>query len=227
MTNYKDWIKTGERGARAEFSDAEIFTTILLLSKGAMGRYRLQKELELSESSTKSLMNYCKKKKLVQISSNRKGHVLTLKGKQIAKRINELICEQGIFPLQIFKNGTHYFVFIDRKPLENKQERKKASLKSSWQLRDIALGYGAEAILFLKVTNSQHLDFPEEDLHLEKYYPTLEPIILENFREAFECAAFLLVVAAPTFEQARKSAIICALKFNEHFYQKTVDLLSD
>jgi len=226
VANYKEWIKTGARGARAEFSDADIFTTILLLTNGPMGRYRLQKELKLSESSTKSLLNYCKKKALVEIYSTRKGHILSRKGKQIAKRLNTIICDHGTFPVQIFKDNAHYFVFIAKKPFESKSENGKASFKPSWQLRDIAISYGAKAILFLKVLDPQHLNFPEEGLTLEKYYPMLETTILEKFQEALQCAAFLLVVSAPTSEQARKSAIISSLKFNENFYFKIASLLS-
>ena len=80
MSEIVHWIKTGERGARAEFTDSDLITALLLIMENPMGRYKLQNELNLSDSSTKSLLNYAKKKNLLETKSGRAGHFLSYKG---------------------------------------------------------------------------------------------------------------------------------------------------
>ena len=58
MSEKVKWIKTGQRGARAEFTDCDIITALILISEEPMGRYKLQDELHLSESSTEVISNY-------------------------------------------------------------------------------------------------------------------------------------------------------------------------
>ena len=98
MSEKVKWIRTGQRGARAEFTDCDILTALILLSKESMGRYRLQEELQLSESSTKSLLNYCKSMNLLSASIGRAGHNLTEEGMKVVNHFNAVFFDYGEFP---------------------------------------------------------------------------------------------------------------------------------
>jgi hypothetical protein len=206
------WIKTGQRGARAEFNDSDILSTLLLLQLEPMGRYTLQKELAISDSSTKSLLNYCKKKHLLETES-KKGHKLTSKGRKIVDLIGQVIMKHGVCSFEFFPNLKHYILFISKIDSEEDvlfQQKKQ----SSWIYRDIAIAYGANSILLLQYQNEQ-LQFPEREMNIDDFYPDFKSYFREKLALDNPINYYLLIVASNKIEIARKSAIITAL----HFYK--------
>ncbi|HUU77001.1 MAG TPA: DUF4443 domain-containing protein [candidate division Zixibacteria bacterium] len=204
------WIKTGQRGARAEFSDSDLFTTLLLLYDEPMGRYKLQKELKLTDSSSKSLLNFCKNKFFLITNIGRKGHSLGQQGEKLVKIIKEKIVSFGKFNYEAFKNKQHSYVIY-------KTKLKKEEI-FSWKIRDIAISYGSEAILVLYLDKKGKINFPEKEMSLENFYPDLELEINKIFQTTKEENYIILVISANSFEVARKSAIITALRSQETLY---------
>ncbi len=200
MSKIVKWIKTGKRGARAEFTDSDLFTALLLISKEPMGRYKLQKELLLSESSTKSLLNYCKSKNLLSTTPGRTGHSLAENGMKVINLINQRLYDYGVFKYQAFENKQHYFVTL--KCLKDKHE------DSSWKIRDIAIAYGAQAILFFEITDDLTIKFPENEIQISNYFPDLELKLDNLFNKPLQKQTKVLIVAANSIELARKSALI-------------------
>ncbi|NHJ04369.1 MAG: DUF4443 domain-containing protein [Candidatus Heimdallarchaeota archaeon] len=204
------WIKTGQRGARAEFSDSDLFTTLLLIHDEPMGRYRLQKELKLTDSSTKSLLNFCKNKFFLITNIGRKGHSLDRVGENIVKIIKEKIVSFGLFNYEVFKNKKHFYIIY-------KTKLRKVEI-SSWKIRDIAISYGSDAILVLYLNQKGEIDFPEKEMSLKNFYPNLEQEINKIFQTTKEENFIILIISASSFEVARKSAIITALRSQETLY---------
>jgi hypothetical protein len=209
------WIKTGERGARAEFTDSDLVTALLLIENNPMGRYKLQNELKLTDSSTKSLLKYAKKKELLEATTGRAGHFLAAKGKELVNLISTLIlkhdkCDQIVFP-----SKQHYYLVLT----SNKKNlgQTNVNIKPSWKLRDIAISYGGEAILFLKINSDGKIQFPEKDIKIEDYFPEFESEFLTKVKEYLLPLNYILIIGANEFEIARKSAIISGLNLVEEF----------
>ncbi len=214
MSEIVHWIKTGERGARAEFTDSDLITALILINQNPMGRYKLQNELNLSDSSTKSLLNYCKKKDLLEASSGRSGHSLAPKGEELIKEIVRILPKHDICDFEVFPDKYHYYTIISNKKTE-KSTDKKNTITSSWELRDIVVSYGGEAILFLFINDQKQLVFPEEDIDLKNYYPDLQTYFENKAKKFLDPLNQILIVSANSFEVARKSAIISGLNYNK------------
>ncbi|MCE7743539.1 MAG: hypothetical protein GPJ52_00225 [Candidatus Heimdallarchaeota archaeon] len=215
MSEVVHWIKTGERGARAEFTDSDLVTALLLIKENPMGRYKLQTELKLSDSSTKSLLNFCKKKGLLEAKAGRSGHNLAKKGKEFVNQITKLIvkhekCDQEVFPAK-----QHYFVILNTN--EKNLEQNDVIIKPSWKLRDIVISYGGDAILFLEVNSDGKIQFPEEDIKIENYFPKFETEFIIDIEEYLQPMHYILIVGATELEIARKSAIIAGLNLVEKY----------
>lgn len=212
MSKNAKWIKTGKRGARAEFTDSDLLTALILISKESMGRYKLQEKLLLSESSTKSLLNYCKSKNLLTATSGRTGHSLAENGMKVINLVNQRLYDYGDFNYQAFESKQHYFTSY--KCLKNKQE------DPSWKIRDIAIAYGAEAILLFEITDDLTIKFPENEIQVLNYFPDLELKINSLFNKPLQKQTKILIVAANTSELARKCALITAIRSEPHLRDK-------
>ena len=221
------WMKTGKRGARAEFTDSDIITALLLISRESMGRYKLQGELALSESSTKSLLSYCKKKKFLESVAGRSGHSLTPHGHTILDAIQTILLEYDVCSCQPFEGKEHYYCVVrtDKKTNKFYSNESKKSL-SSWKCRDFAISYGAASILLLRRDSQGSLVFPEPDLVLSNYFPNLEENIYDALKAPLQENDLLLLVAANSLAFARKSAIITAIAFDEPLLLQLRKLIS-
>ncbi|NHJ38692.1 MAG: hypothetical protein FK731_01575 [Asgard group archaeon] len=208
------WIKTGYRGARAEFTDADIISSMLLLKNETMGRYNLQKKLAISDSSAKSLLNYCKKKGLLEIIG-KKGHKLSSKGKRIVDLLEQVILKHNICSFEFFPKMKHYIIYI---PKSDDFDLFNVSEKPSWKYRDIAITYGANSILLLLYENKE-LQFPEKDMKFTDFYPDFPEFFKKELFLVDQISFYLLIIASSSLEIARKSAIITAV----HFYEKVLN----
>ncbi|NHJ84601.1 MAG: hypothetical protein FK734_04015 [Asgard group archaeon] len=217
MSEIVQWIKSGERGARAEFNDSDLITTLFLIKNEPMGRYKLQQELNLTDSSTKSLLNFCKKKSLLETIPKKRGHFLTKYGLEILEEFLMIITEHGFFNFRIFKNKEHYYTVLHVGDQFNSQ------IKQSWQVRDVVLAYGGEAILFL-FYDGREVMFPEVDIKIDEYYPKLKPYLSEktNFKVGTKC--YMLIVGANSLANARKSALIASIKTFDQLNQRLSEI---
>ncbi|MBN1330981.1 MAG: hypothetical protein JXA54_16030 [Candidatus Heimdallarchaeota archaeon] len=208
MSEIVQWLKTGKRGARAEFTDSDLLTALILINEEPMGRYKLQQMIGLTDSSTKSLLNYCKKKNLLEISSIRTGHFLTSQGKELVALVTSIFPFHDILNYKIFPDLNHYLLLISNE-ITNK-EFKRVEIPS-WKFRDISISYGAEAILLLKIDENEKLNFTEKDMDLKTYFPKLEQYIFREIKVVIPSNCLILITAAKTTELARKSAFITAM----------------
>lgn len=209
-------IKTGQRGARAEFTDADLLTSLILLEDEPMGRYRLKDELQISDSSTKSLLGFCKNQQLLKSHIGRLGHSLATNGRKIIEIIKKQILTHGKLNNKIFENLYHYYVII---------HKKESGIKiNSWKIRDNAISYGANSILFL-INEKGNIDFPEKELNLVEYYPNLLVNIKRMLSDSIKEENYILITAARSFEFARKSAIITSIQLNQELYDKILTFL--
>ncbi|MBD3189536.1 MAG: hypothetical protein GF308_02780 [Candidatus Heimdallarchaeota archaeon] len=218
MNQLVHWIRTGSRGARAEFTDADLITTLLLISQEPMGRYKLQEELELSENSTKNLLNFGKINQLLETTCGPTGHFLTKKGKELVSSIFELIKDYGKCPCSPFEKKEHYYILIA--PSTRKKGKNSLEMISSWKIRDKAIANNGEAILFLKKKKTGDLDFPEPDIELKDFYPKFQRKIEYHLKIPIETNEFLLIVAAKTLQKARKSAFITTISMDKMLLEK-------
>jgi len=205
------WLKTGKRGARAEFTDSDLLTALILINEEPMGRYKLQSMLGLTDSSTKSLLNYCKKKNLLEISSTRMGHFLTSSGKNLVNLVYSKIPIHDILNYQIFPNLNHYFLLISDNFSNTAHHNIRRVELPSWKFRDLSIAYGAEAILLLTIDEKEKLNFPEKEMNLAEYFPKLEDYFFREIKLLIPSNSLILITAAKTIEVARKSAFITAI----------------
>lgn len=201
MDEYRD-IFSQINDLRAEFTEWDFVIALLILDSENMGRYSLQKELNLSESSTKSLLIFGKRASLVKSVLGRSGHSLTSKGKEFVNFIKKFMVEYGEFQQKIFDENNHYYVVLK---FENKQE------VNSWKIRDQAIKLGGKAILVLLTTNDERLDFPEKEMKLQDYYPELALSPEKYIKTELQEKMMILIVGAKNQNDARKSAIISSL----------------
>lgn len=75
-------------GNRPNFNSFDVFRCFLLIDE-RIGRAEISKKLELGEGTVKSILNILKNKKLI-VPTN-KGHVLSNKGSNVLKNINEIM----------------------------------------------------------------------------------------------------------------------------------------
>lgn len=218
MNQLVHWIRTGSRGARAEFTDADLITTLLLISREPMGRYKLQEELELSENSTKNLLNFCKTNQLLETTSGPTGHFLTKKGEELVSLIFELIKDCGECPCSPFEKRKHYYVIINS--IIWQKEVNLLEKNPTWQIRDKAIANHGEAILFLITKESGELDFPEPEMRLKDYYPKFQKKIESHLEVPLQKNDLFLIIAAETIQKARKCALITSISMDKSLLEK-------
>jgi hypothetical protein len=211
MSENVHWIRSGKRGAHAEFTVADVITTLVLLDKEPMGRYSLQEELELSENSTKSLLDYGKKKGLLQASAGRIGHSLQKKGVKLVEKISQIIVHHSSLSKDLLEDQKrNYFTIIRQAAKKEQKPPNNNQYPPSWKIRDIALAYGAEKILFLQTTSKLQLEFPEPEIQLEEFYPYLYNEFTQK-NTIIEPTDYVLFVFCASFPVARKSALVTSL----------------
>ena len=137
------------------------------------------------------------------------------KGKKFVNQITKLIVKHDKCVQEVFPSKQHYFVILTTN--EKNLEQNDMIIKPSWKLRDIAISYGGDAILFLEVNSDGKIQFPEEDIKIENYFPKFETEFIIDIEEYLQPKNYILIVGANEFETARKSAIISGLNLIEKF----------
>ena len=108
--------------------------------ENAMSRSALSESLELGEGTIRSILDILKGNKL--LVSDKKGHYLSQKGKELLKEINKHIRISKIDLLYMFplKKGI---------AIQIKHAKNKKSLGKAYELRDTAVKAGADGALIL------------------------------------------------------------------------------
>ena len=196
MTEKREHIKINFSRIRAEFQLGDIITTLFLLWESSKGRYSLKKELDLKESSVKSLLNYCKNNDLINSSIGRGGHSLNAKGKDLVKMISSYFKGYGFLNSQIFEGKENFMISL----------KSINSIPQSWKIRDIALSHSGKAILVLYVNENNELQFPEEEMQLNQFFPKIQKEIYDQYPTVLEENTVVLIIGASKKQIARKCA---------------------
>ncbi|PIU29937.1 hypothetical protein COT07_03290 [Candidatus Woesearchaeota archaeon CG07_land_8_20_14_0_80_44_23] len=145
------------------YTKADIFRCLVLVSKSA-SREKIKEIAGLGEGSVRAILDILKNKKL--ISSSKRGHFLTEKGKELLKRISKTATfSEQIQTKKLFPKYKKVAVLV----------KKHRKIRSIVALRDVAVKNGAEGAMLLEYKNGslsmgfsskENLDFLR---HLFKY----------------------------------------------------------
>lgn len=128
-------------GNISNYTKIDILRTFLSIDK-PISRLELVGKLELGEGTIRTILDILKNKKL--ISSTRKGHFLTEKGKLLSKKIKKLI---------EIKHNLNYSFY--KKPNVSILLRNKENIGFNIAHRDIAIRNGADSCLIFKFKNNR------------------------------------------------------------------------
>ena len=99
---------------KPNFKYAHLVLTLFLFEENAngFGRYKLQEELLISSGMAKSIFNRLKENKMIFKVTQRKGHNLNTKGKDILKKIKEKITsiQRGNIILSKMAFGRSFYI---------------------------------------------------------------------------------------------------------------------
>lgn len=124
-----------------------------------IGRYRLKKELNLTEGRVKSLLSRAKSQNLIETNSRVKGHILTEKGRKLLNTLTEKISipETPKFNYQDIVIGDYGYCCI----VKNAADR----VKSGMAQRDEAIKIGASGATCLIYLNNM-FQFPNDSQNI-------------------------------------------------------------
>ena len=132
----------GAIGPELNVANFYALEAVYLLSKKAISRRKLMLELDLSESKTRTLLQYLQEIKYIKPGT--KGYALTEKGKKSAGSLVAIIKDMRSVDL-----GN---LIVQRRGFALHSRALKIPMHS-YQLRDLAIKAGAEGALVLKSTN--------------------------------------------------------------------------
>ena len=126
-------------GNLPNFTKLDLLRCLFRIGK-PMGRSALSESLELGEGTIRSILNILKSNKL--IVSDKKGHYLSQKGKELLEKINETtrISKADLSSMFSRKKG----IAVQIKHVKNKK-----GLGKPYELRDTAVKAGADGALVL------------------------------------------------------------------------------
>ena len=137
-------------GNTPNYYSIDVLRCFLKLGRN-FGRQGLASELELGEGTIRTILGILKSKKL--LSSTKKGHFLSRKGREIFDDITQSISVPKAFTAKtIYPEYKKIAVHIKNAP----------ALKETYRLRDIAVKNGAEGAVILKFKD--RLYAPEDDV---------------------------------------------------------------
>ena len=179
-------------GNYPNFMKTDILRCFLKIDNNTSRRY-LKKYLEIGEGTVKSILNILKNKKL--ISSTKKGHSLTEKGKLLKTKIEGIITVKKIDVRNLYPNYKKIGILI--------KDNKK--IKIDYRLRDLAVKNGAEGALIFNYNNKLILpDYDKRDFkEIEKLFD------LKNNN-------ILVITFAPSFKLAEYSGLSVLLEINKN-----------
>jgi hypothetical protein len=154
-----------------------LLALIIFEEKGdGIGRYKLQKNLNLREGQVKSLLERMKKLNLIRISSRTKGHIITQDGSEMLRALNKLISTplKPNFNYKRISIGKYAYYSVVYGGSEKLQRGKHEG--NMLEQRDAAIkigGIGATCLVFLE--NKFQYPFGSDNV-----FPELNPDELEE-----------------------------------------------
>lgn len=149
---------------KPSFKMVHVITALIIFNDeenaDGIGRYRLKKELNLSEGKVKSLLGRLKGLNLIETNSRVKGHVITEKGQEIVKELEKSITipkipEFDYSDVSIGENG--YYCVV-------KQSAER--ITSGMAQRDEAIIIGASGATCL-IFNGNEFRFPNDSENIQ------------------------------------------------------------
>ena len=134
------------------FTELDILRCLFRI-ENAMSRSALSESLELGEGTIRSILDILKSNKL--LVSDKKGHYLSQKGKELLKEINESIKISQADLSSMFPRKKEVAVQI-------KHIKNKRGLGKAYELRDTAVKAGADGALVLDYDGQLNL-YQSED----------------------------------------------------------------
>ncbi|MHA1713960.1 MAG: DUF4443 domain-containing protein [Candidatus Ranarchaeia archaeon] len=152
------------------FTTAHIFLTLKLIAKElVLGRYEIEKQLELSNSATRTMLKRLKIKGLIK-PIKRKGHCLTENGKHLLKAITQRLPFCDPLPLPGLIPEPDYLVQIVKPLIKS---------KNGILERDFAVRHGAKGGISIHYLDKQ-LQLPGVTKNLSDNYTEAALIIREK-----------------------------------------------
>ncbi|MHA1917176.1 MAG: DUF4443 domain-containing protein [Candidatus Ranarchaeia archaeon] len=152
----------GEKGPRAQYSEIHAILVLYHIKQNQiLGRYQIQKILNLKDSSTRTLLSHLKKGKYISSIKNQ-GHILTPKGKRFIEKIQEKIIGIHNIELENLSFGKYQILLHFRGKLQKKLR--------GIEERDIAIKAGANGSVTIRITQ-KGMNILETDIEFKKNYP--------------------------------------------------------
>jgi len=168
-------------GNEPKFEDVDILRVFLSL-RSEISRAELTKNTGLGEGSVRTILNLLKKRGLIE--SSKKGHRMTVKGKQLYAKITTQLSFKKNVKLS-FTKKTNIALCI----------RKMSELSPHYSIRDIAVKAGADGAMILQYNNGFFL--PECSDHIIRF---LEKLFSFRYRDV------LIVVWSDSLLSAERGA---------------------
>lgn len=198
---------TFRKSTKMSFNSAHMLLALIILSQRHMGRYELAKELDLTDSSTRTLLKKLRERKLVKITSKRRGHTLTRKGKRKVERFASYLkmsfIKLDLKDVTIAKSDA--LVLIHGPSFPEKLD--------TVQIRDDALKAGAKGCTtFVYTGNGLRMPEPKDS-----QFGTIEDDLLISQLKLLKPrnGDIILAGSAETYKKARLGAIFAAISFLE------------
>lgn len=187
-------------GNKPNYNPIDILRTFLTINENS-GRNDLSRKLNLGEGTLRTILDILKKKNI--LSSTRKGHSLTKKGKNYLKQTLQNISLPNSIKL---KNPYPSYKKVGI--LVKKVSPKKTI---SFLERDIAVKNGADAALIFRYKNK--LTLPSTKIDFKKDYKDSynKLIILFNPKNN----DILILTFSNSYNKAENAALMVALSLNE------------
>ncbi|MBA7503967.1 hypothetical protein ES706_02592 [subsurface metagenome] len=125
---------------KPNFKYVHLVLTLFLFEEHlkGFGRYKLQEELLISSGMAKSIFNKLKENNMIKKETQRKGHILSVKGKDILKKIKEKIVSirKGNIILSKMAFGNSFYI-AQIKDVFNKLTDGMAQRDASIKIKDL------------------------------------------------------------------------------------------
>ena len=175
-------------GNISNYSSFDVLRLFLAIDS-PVSRGELMEKLDLGEGTVRSILDVLKGKKLIR--STKRGHFLSLKGREIFDNINEKISIKKVSLKKIYPKNKKIALLL----------KNKKNVSISYKHRDIAVKNGAEGALIF--VYDQGLVMPGA----EKYsYDELDGLF------SYEKDDVLMVTFADSYRWAENAALAVAME---------------
>ncbi len=143
--------------------------------KMGIGRYKLKKDLDLTEGQVKSLLERMKRMDLIEINSRKSGHIISKKGSELVNELNNLLTSPKL-PLFKYKDlivgEIAYFSVVFNGANKLMEIKKGGDILAQRDAAKFIGGTGATSLIY---KNGRFI-YPSDT---EEFFPNITPRDLE------------------------------------------------